>query len=78
MLSRKKPDLILLDIEMPGMNGYELAHRLRVGGSDAPIIFVTANSAREYVNRAVEAGAAALLMKPLRSSQLLAKLRENI
>jgi len=71
-----QPDIILLDIEMPGMNGYELASELKQRGSKAPIIFITANSAREYVDKAVEAGAAGMLMKPLHVNQLLAKLKE--
>jgi len=70
------PSLLLLDIEMPEMDGYELARQIRAGGCRAPIIFITANSAREYVDRALEVGAEGLLMKPLRSNQLLAKLAE--
>jgi CheY-like chemotaxis protein len=71
-------DLFLLDIEMPVMDGYELAKRLRSSGSKAPIIFVTANSAREYVDKAITVGAEGLLMKPLRSQQLLGKIKEFI
>ena len=75
-LQSNRPDMILLDIEMPDMDGYELARRIKSSGQRAPIIFITANSAREYVDRAVEVGAAGLLMKPLRVNQLLAKLKE--
>jgi CheY-like chemotaxis protein len=71
-------DLFLLDIEMPGMDGYELARRLKGSGHSSPIVFVTANSAREYVDRAIAVGAVGLLMKPLRSQQLLSKIRECI
>jgi len=73
-----RPDLILLDIEMPEMDGYELARRIKQGGCKAPIIFITANSAREYVDKAVEVGADGLLMKPLRSTQLISKISEFI
>lgn len=75
-LQNNRPDVILLDIEMPEMDGYELARRIKQGGQRAPIIFITANSAREYVDKAVAVGAAGLLMKPLRINQLLAKLKE--
>jgi len=75
-LQTNRPDVILLDIEMPEMDGYELATRIKREGNKAPIIFITANSAREYVDKAVQVGAAGLLMKPLRVNQLLAKLKE--
>jgi CheY-like chemotaxis protein len=77
-LESNKPDVILLDIEMPVMDGYELAQKIKQRGHKAPIIFITANSDREYVDKAVEVGAAGLLMKPLRINQLLAKLKEFI
>ena len=77
-LQTNRPDIILLDIEMPEMNGYELARRIKQAGQRAPIVFITANSAREYVDKAVAVGAAGLLMKPLRVNQLLAKLEEFV
>jgi CheY-like chemotaxis protein len=73
-----RPDMFLLDVEMPGMDGYELARRIKQSGQRSPIVFITANSAREYVDRAVAVGAVGLLMKPLRINQLLAKLQEFI
>jgi len=75
-LQTNRPDVILLDIEMPEMDGYELATRIKRDGNRAPIIFITANSAREYVEKAVQVGAAGLLMKPLRINQLLDKLKD--
>jgi len=77
-VQKNRPALLLLDIEMPEMDGYELARRIKQEGCKAPIIFITANSAREYVDRAIAVGAEGLLMKPLRSNQLLDKLREFI
>ena len=73
-----RPDLFLLDIEMPGMDGYELARRIKMDGARGPIVFITANSAREYVDKALEVGAVGLLMKPLRANVLLAKIKEFI
>ena len=70
------PSLLLLDIEMPEMDGYELARLIKESGCNAPIIFITANSAREYIDKALEVGAEGVLMKPLRSNQLLSKLAE--
>ena len=77
-LQSNKPDMFLLDIEMPDMDGYELASRIKSSGQKAPIIFITANSAREYVDKAVDVGAVGLLMKPLRVNQLLEKIKEFI
>jgi len=77
-VKKERPDLILLDIEMPEMDGYDLARRIKQGGCKAPIIFITANSERQYVDKAVEVGAVGLLMKPLRSNQLMAKLQEFV
>ena len=74
--TENKPDLFMLDIEMPDMDGYELAHRLGVCAPEVPIIFITAHYADEYVDKAIEAGAAAVLMKPLSPKQLIAKLNE--
>jgi CheY-like chemotaxis protein len=77
-LQVNRPSLFLLDIEMPEMDGYELARRIKGMGHTAPIVFITANSAREYVDRAVDVGAVGLLMKPIRSHTLLAKVKEFI
>jgi CheY-like chemotaxis protein len=76
LVQSHNPDVLLLDIEMPEMDGYELARKIQQGGCKAPIIFITANSAREYVDKAVAVGAVGLLVKPLRINQLLEKLKE--
>jgi CheY-like chemotaxis protein len=75
-LSQNRVDLLLLDIEMPGMDGYELAQRAKNNGCNAPVIFITANSARKYVEKAIAVGAVGLLMKPLRQQPLLSKIKE--
>ena len=75
-LELNTPDLILLDIEMPDMDGYELARIIKRTKHTVPILFVSANSDKEYLDKALEAGAAGLLVKPLRRSQLMEKLKE--
>lgn len=67
------PDLFLLDIEMPEMDGYELAARIRKCGHTAPIIFLTGNSSKEYVIKALSAGAADFIVKPINREQVLGK-----
>ena len=77
-LEAASPDLILLDIEMPDMDGYELARAIKRSGQTAPILFISANSDKEYLDKALEAGAVGLLLKPLRRNQLMEKLKEYI
>ena len=75
-LKFNQPKVILLDIEMPDMDGYELARKIKQSGNNAPILFITANSDSAYADMAADMGAAGLLVKPLRVNQLLAKLKE--
>ena len=59
------PDLFVLDIEMPGMNGIELALEIKKLGLTSPIIFITGNAKREYVLKCLQAGALDFIIKPL-------------
>jgi class 3 adenylate cyclase/CheY-like chemotaxis protein len=71
------PDLVLLDILMPGMSGYEVAQRLR--GDPVthvlPIVMVTALGAQEEKVKAIEAGADDFLTKPVNQLELLARVK---
>ena len=58
------PDLALLDIRMPGLDGLELARRLR-DETRVPFLFFSAYGDEEFVRRAVEIGALGYLIKPL-------------
>ena len=75
-LAGNQPDLILIDVEMPDMDGYELTGIIKRNKSSIPILIVTANHDKEYYDRAIKAGASDLLIKPLRRAQLLEKLKE--
>jgi signal transduction histidine kinase/CheY-like chemotaxis protein len=66
-----QPDLILMDIQMPAMDGLETMRRLRQQGVAQPIIAVSANTAREDSARALAAGANAFLSKPIHRDALL-------
>jgi CheY-like chemotaxis protein len=77
-LEKHHPDLVLLDIEMPAMDGYELAAQIRKKGEKAPIVFLTGNAKRENVVRAVEAGAADFIVKPVNKEEVLAKIERYI
>lgn len=61
------PDLILMDVQLPGMTGYEATHRLKADPATAPIpvVALTAQAMQGEEARAIEAGCAAYLAKPL-------------
>jgi CheY-like chemotaxis protein len=77
-LEGHKVDLILLDVEMPGMDGYELVRKIKMHGIKAPIVFITANSEPEDLARAAGAGVSGVLPKPFRAGQLIDKIKEFI
>ncbi|MFD4836606.1 ATP-binding protein [Achromobacter sp. NPDC058515] len=63
-------DVVLTDVNMPRMNGYELARELRAMGATVPIIGVTANAMREEEERCLAAGMTSWLVKPIGLSTL--------
>ncbi len=73
----ESPDLILLDIVMPKMSGYEVAQRLRADPVTRflPIVMVTALGAQEEKVKAIEAGADDFLTKPINQLELLARVK---
>jgi DNA-binding NarL/FixJ family response regulator len=76
--ARLKPDLIVLDISMPVLNGLETARRLRTLGSPARIVFLTVHADRDYVQAAFAAGALGYVLKSELASDLLSCLREAL
>ncbi len=71
------PDLVLLDIRMPGLDGFEVFERLRKISelAEVPVIFLTASEDQETIVRLFREGADDYLGKPVRSFELLARLR---
>jgi len=69
------PHLVLLDLMMPGLDGYEVTRRLRVepATKDLPIVIVTAAAEESQAARALDAGADAYMKKPFSPRELLAK-----
>ncbi len=69
-----QPDVILLDVRMPGMDGYEVCRRLKgdLATSAIPVVFLTAVEDRALNRLAYEAGAVACVTKPFRREALLA------
>jgi CheY-like chemotaxis protein len=77
-LQENTPDLILMDIEMPGMKGYELAERIKASGIDVPIIFLTGNTRRENVIKAIQAGAVDFIVKPMNIRNVLDRIDKHM
>lgn len=79
--AREDPDVILLDVVMPGMDGFEVCSKLKSNStlSDIPIIFITAiKGDKESRIRALECGAEAFIAKPIDESELTAQIRSML
>jgi CheY-like chemotaxis protein len=72
--SRERPDLILLDVMMPEVNGYEVLAKLRARPDtrDVPVVMLTALAQERDVERAVKAGVNGFVSKPFEPADLLA------
>ena len=75
-----RPDLILLDVMMPGMDGYEVIARLRENAetSDIPVIFVTAMDASEDEEKGLRLGAVDYITKPINPAIVLARVKTHL
>ncbi|MCL2015792.1 MAG: response regulator [Defluviitaleaceae bacterium] len=71
-------DLYILDIEMPEMNGYELAKRIRAEGKKEPIIFLTSNASRKDVITAIQSGGSDFIIKPCNQRQILERITKHL
>lgn len=68
-------DLLILDVMLPGMDGWQILETLRRGGRDMPVLFLTARDQVEDRVRGLELGADDYLIKPFAFSELLARVR---
>ncbi len=73
-VGRRRPDLVVLDLNLPGVDGIEICRRLRRGG-DVPIIMLTARDDVDQRVEGLEAGADDYLPKPFKFKELLARVR---
>jgi FixJ family two-component response regulator len=69
-------DCVILDVQMPGMNGLEVQERLAKCGNPIPVIIITAHDEVGVREKALAAGAVAFLRKPLNDESLIKTLRE--
>jgi putative two-component system response regulator len=77
---QQTPDLVLLDLNLPRMDGYEICRQLRLDPVTAtlPVIVITAHTATEDMVAALDAGADDFLAKPVQQAELLARMRSAI
>ena len=78
MAQNEAPDLILLDLMLPGIDGFEFAQRIRRTDREVAIIMVTALSQESDTVRGLDAGADDYITKPFSTEELLARVRANL
>lgn len=80
MLKNQEPDLILLDITMPDMDGFEVCKEIQKNEKtrEIPVIFLTANEKTSYLSRGFESGGVDYLTKPFIRQELLVRVRNHL
>lgn len=80
MVKETPPDLILLDVMMPGIDGYEVCRRLKKNPAThkIPVIFLTAKAGSDDIVNGFEVGAVDYVAKPFQAAELKARVRTNI
>lgn len=77
-LKSGKVDMVLLDIDMPGMNGIETFERMKGFAAHIPVIFLTASGLEEDVHNAIKLGAVNYLKKPFFPEELLKRVAKEL
>src|SRR6476646_2287591 len=79
-LATRRPDLILLDLLMPDMDGFELCRRIRENPDWAgiPIIFLSSADDKDLIVRALEGGGVDYLTKPFNQAELIIRVRTHL
>jgi DNA-binding response OmpR family regulator len=75
IFERERPDLVILDVNMPRLNGFEVLKRIRASGSLTPVMMLTVRTAEEDQVRGLDLGADDYLGKPFSPRTLLARVR---
>ena len=80
LCASKQPDLVLLDVVMPGMDGFEVCRRLKADEAtrDIPVIFVTAHHDEAAETRGLDAGAVDFISKPINPTIVRARVRTHL
>jgi two-component system OmpR family response regulator len=74
-VERDRPDLVILDVRLPGMNGFEVCRKLRAEGSDVPVVFLTARDTPEDRLSGFTKGGDDYVTKPFSLEELVARVR---
>ncbi len=74
-IERQRPDLVVLDVGLPGVDGFELCRRLRASGDQTPVVFLTARDADEDKISGFTKGGDDYLTKPFSLEELVARVR---
>ena len=76
----RRPDLVLLDVAMPGMDGFEVCRRLKADAEtkDIPIIFLTAKKESDDIVRGFELGGVDYITKPFNSAELVSRVQTQL
>ncbi len=74
-IGRHRPDLVVLDIMLPDMDGFEVARRMRSGGDRTPVVFLTARDATEDKIRGLTLGGDDYVTKPFSLEEVVARIR---
>ncbi|MBG0814773.1 response regulator transcription factor [Planomonospora sp. ID82291] len=74
-VQRHRPDLIVLDVMLPDMDGFDVVRRLRGGGTDTPVLFLTARDATEDKIRGLTVGGDDYVTKPFSLEEVVARIR---
>ena len=80
LIRQRLPDLVLLDVMMPDMDGFEVCRRLRADPAtrDLPVLFITALTDEESIVRGFWEGAQDYIVKPFRQAELVARVRTHL
>ncbi|WHE34889.1 response regulator transcription factor [Microbacterium sp. BDGP8] len=78
MLEGEEVDLVILDVGLPGIDGFEVLRRLRAFGSAVPVIMLTARSGTNDTVEGLDAGASDYVSKPFVVAELLARVRSRL
>jgi CheY-like chemotaxis protein/HPt (histidine-containing phosphotransfer) domain-containing protein len=78
IIANIEPSLFIFDINMPEVDGYELAGMIQALGYTKPIIFLTGNADKQSVRKAILAGGSDFVVKPINKEQLLARIKKFV
>ncbi|MGH9778562.1 MAG: response regulator [Candidatus Acidiferrales bacterium] len=76
--TRLQPDVLVLDISMPGLSGLQVARELKKAGSHAKIVFLTVHEESDFVQESFASGGSAYVIKPRLGTDLALAIREAL